>query len=318
MRILGLFSGRRSEISEILCKQALLGAQSVGSEVEAVNLRSLELKPCTNCNACTDLVFGGSGDCVIKDDLPWLDERIMECDGIVVVMPVFEKSPPGDFKILMDRTGPSHDVELRREAMKFREKNGITDEQKKGPDPRSFKVRPASFIAHGGTDWSSMGLPVMESWAVPMGFTVASKMLFEWNVDLVLDSERLRQAFEIGKHTAESVAVEPEDRVYMGDDGVCPICHNNVMVMDGTHLKCAVCGVRGELSVIDGEIKVTFHEKAFLDSHLTEWGRKKHSTDLMNNARIMREIGFDVLKEKKKELCAVLPVMRKEASGDGK
>ena len=313
MKILGLFSGRQNEMGEMLCKQALLGAKDAGCEVEAVNLRTLNLKPCTNCNACTNLIFGGSGDCVLKDDMPWLDEKLMECDGIIVVMPVFEKAPPGDFKILMDRTGPSHDVELRRVSVNYRKEHNISDEEKKGPDPRSFKVRPAAFIAHGGTDWSSMGLPLMETWAVPMGFTVAAKELFEWNVDLAFDDERLQKAYEIGKHTAESAFLQPEERKYMGDMGICPACHNNVMLMSAPDkIQCAVCGVKGELKVEGGTIKPLFSAEELAHSHMTAQGKIDHSKDLEMNAMKMMKYGFDKLAAKKRERCAVLPTTRKE------
>lgn len=311
MKILGLFSGRVNGIGEALCKQALLGAQDAGAEVEAVNIRNLHLNPCTNCNACTNLVFGGSGECVLQDDMPWLDEKLMDCDGIIVVMPIFEKSPPGDFKTLMDRTGPSHDVELRRASVEFRKEHGITDDQKKGPDPRSFKARPAAFIAHGGSDWSSLALPLMETWAVPMGFTVAAKALFEWNVDIAFDEKRLRKAYEIGKHTAESVAVIPSERQYMGEEGCCPVCHNNVMVMSNIEIQCAVCGVKGKLTAFGSEVKPVFSDDALIHSHLTMQGKREHSDDLQANAMKMRKIGFEELAQKKRELCTVLPTIGK-------
>lgn len=309
MKILGLFSGRTNGISEALCKQALLGARDEGAQVEAVNLRSLWLQPCTNCNACSDLFFGGSGSCVLRDDFPWLDEKLMECDGIVVVMPVFEKAPPGEFKILMDRTGPSHDVAFRYHSMEYRKEHNISEEEKKGPDQRSFKVRPAAFLAHGGSDWSSLALPMMETWAVPMGFTVGAKALFEWNVDLVFDESKLEQAYRIGAHIARSVGVPPRERSYLGEAGCCPFCHNDVMRMseDFREVQCAVCGVKGRLEVQDGAVRAVFSRTELEHSHLTMQGRRDHCEDLQGNGLKTMKLGPEKLAQRKKELCQVLP-----------
>ena len=38
--------------TEILIKEALMGAEESGVEVELVRLMDLDLKPCTVCNAC--------------------------------------------------------------------------------------------------------------------------------------------------------------------------------------------------------------------------------------------------------------------------
>lgn len=312
MNLLGLYSGRNNGIGEVLCKQALAGASDAGASVEAVNLRTLRLLPCTNCNACTDLLFGGSGECVLKDDLAWLDEKLMACDGIILTMPIFEKGPPGDFKVLMDRTGPSHDVTLRRHSVRYREEHGITD--KKGPDERSFRQRPAVFLAHGGSDWSSLALPTMETWAVPMGFTVAGMKLFEWNVDLPFDEARLRQAYELGAHAARSAALPPEERIYLGDAGCCPVCHNRVMVMEPSlkEVQCAVCGVRGQLSAADGTVQLHFSPEALAGSHLTETGRLAHSADLQRNGGRIAALGREALEQKKRELCSRFPTTKKE------
>lgn len=124
MKILGISCGRKMSNTEILVKEALMGAEELGAEVEFVRLQDLNLKPCTGCNACVVSLMekGGTGDCVIRDDdFKFIDEKIMDCDGIIVGSPIYEKTPSGQLKILNDRMGPSHDVAMRMIAKKIRE-----------------------------------------------------------------------------------------------------------------------------------------------------------------------------------------------------
>lgn len=161
MKVLGISCGRKLGNTEILVKEALMGAESLGAEVELVRLNDLNLKPCTGCNACVVSLLekSSSGDCVIKDDFKFIEEKIMECDGLILGSPIYEKGPTGLLKILADRMGPSHNVAFRMISKKVREEKGITSG--KPVDERSFKTRSASLIAVGGSEWDTLALPMM-------------------------------------------------------------------------------------------------------------------------------------------------------------
>jgi multimeric flavodoxin WrbA len=70
MSILGLHCGRRMGNSEILLKEALMGAEErSGVEAEIIRLMDLTIKPCTGCEACTKKRYRGEDmDCVMKGD----------------------------------------------------------------------------------------------------------------------------------------------------------------------------------------------------------------------------------------------------------
>ena len=87
MRVLGISCGRRIGNTEIMVKEALMGAGETGAEVELIHLHDLNIKPCTGCNSCVlDLLERcGPGRCAIKnDDLSFFEERFLECDGLIV------------------------------------------------------------------------------------------------------------------------------------------------------------------------------------------------------------------------------------------
>jgi len=61
MKVLGLACGRKMSNTEILVKEALMGAEETGAEVELVRLMDLNIKPCTGCNSCVIDLFEKAG-----------------------------------------------------------------------------------------------------------------------------------------------------------------------------------------------------------------------------------------------------------------
>lgn len=288
MKVLGLTCGRKLSNTEILVKEALMGAEEMGAEVEIVRLLDLDIKPCTGCNACVVSLFekGGSGDCVIKnDDFKFIDDKILECDGIIVGSPIYEKTPQGLLKVLNDRMGPSHDLAFRIIAKKLREEKGVT--RGKGPDERSFKPRVASLFAVGGSDWTTLALPMLQIFALPMNMTVVDQQLFNWTAlpaTVVLKEEMLRRARRSGRHVAETLKKPIEEARYIGPEGVCPVCHSSVVELDKTAEKalCAVCGVKGMLKTDGDTYALEVTEKDWAHSHVLLSGKFQHGDDLKN------------------------------------
>lgn len=288
MRVLGLTCGRKLSNTEILVKEALMGAEEMGAEVEIVRLLDLDIKPCTGCNACVIDLFerGGSGDCVIKkDDFKFIDDKILDCDGIIVGSPIYEKTPQGLLKVLNDRMGPSHDLAFRIIAKKIREEKGIT--KGKGPDERSFKPRVASLFAVGGSDWTTLALPMLQLFTLSMNMTVVDRQLFNWTAlpaAVVLKDEMLQRAHRSGRHVAETLKKPIEEAEYIGPPGVCPVCHSSVMELDKTAEKalCAVCGVKGKLKTDGDTYKLSVTEEDWAHSHVLLSGKFQHGEDLKN------------------------------------
>lgn len=70
MKILGISYGTLNGGNDTMVKEALMGAQEVGAEIEFINANTLNIKHCTGCKACVMGLFSGRGNaCVLKDDM---------------------------------------------------------------------------------------------------------------------------------------------------------------------------------------------------------------------------------------------------------
>ena len=319
MKVLGIGSGRKGGNSEMLLKEALLAAQETGAEVELIRLHDLNIKPCIGCISCSkDQQAGGTGACVIKDDdMPFFNEKLLGSDGVILGIPVYIMAPPGNFKVLCDRIGPSHDVAWQTEAKKIAEADG----RESKIDPRFFKQRVSGFIAVGGAptpDWLSMALPLMNTFTFPMQIEVIDQMQVMATplpAQVVLDEKSLSRARQLGQNVAEAMGKAPDKLEWKGDEhGTCPVCHNNLMLVGKTSLiECAICGIKGDLKENNGEVKVTFSKEQQAISRLTLAGKKLHFEDVVETVgkNITRMGGVGPKMPKYKSLKAVKPLRKK-------
>lgn len=291
MKLLGISAGRKMGNSEVLLTEALMAAQKEGADVELLRLNDLKIKPCTGCISCSqDQQTGGTGACIIKnDDMPFFNEKLLDCDGIILSTPVYILTPPGYFKVLCDRIGPSHDMAWQMEAKKIAEREGRQSQI----DPRFFKQRVAGFIAVGGAptaDWVSLTLPLMNVFTFPMQIEVVDQLQVLRTPlpgQVVFNDQAIQRAVKLGQHVARNMG-KPSDQIqWMGDEpGTCPVCHANVMIVGKkTQVECAICGVKGELKVQQGEIKVSFSKEEQAMARLTLAGKKKHFEEVLEVAQ---------------------------------
>lgn len=296
MKLLGLSYGRKMKNTEILVKEALMEAEELGVDVGMTRMLDLDIKPCKGCTTCARSLFkGGPGKCVIKDDLPFLDEQLMECDGLILGAPVYVLAPPGLFKTVCDRFGPSHDVSFRMEAKKIRAAKG--KDRGKGPDERAFKTRVGGFISVGGAStphWLSMGLPLMNLFTFPSHITVVDQMqvlTVSQYGNVVLNEKAIERARRLGRNVAEAMGKPISEVKWMGDEpGTCPVCHSNLLTVTKKNpVQCPICGISGEIKVDGDEITVTFSEEEQKRSRLTLAGKLEHWNELRENFKIFEQ-----------------------------
>jgi len=280
MKLLGLSCGKKMGNSEILIKEALMEAEKVGVEAEIIRLLDLDIKPCRHCEICPRRETGDPNTCILKDDMPFIWEKLMVCDGLIVSMPVYILAPPGYFKLLCDRVllDVSHLIERKKRGTKT-----FIDE-------RAFKSRVGGFLSVGAapfSDWVSMGLPLMHCLTFPRQIEIVDQLqvLNAYGPGHVLmDNIVMKRAGKLGRHVAEAMG-RPADQVkWMGDaPGTCPMCHSNLMVIGkNLHVECAVCGIKGVFKIVDNTITLIFDSEEQKKSRLTIEGKAIHFHEMLN------------------------------------
>lgn len=100
MRVVGVVCSPRARgNTEILVKEALIGAKDMGSEAELITLAGKAIAPCDACRSCVK-----TGECHIKDDMQEVYKKFQEADGIILGSPVYFVNVSAQAKILIDRT----------------------------------------------------------------------------------------------------------------------------------------------------------------------------------------------------------------------
>lgn len=96
-------SPRRGGNSDILCDQFVRGAQDAGHAVEKVFLRDRNIGYCLGCGVCNR-----THQCVQKDDMKEILDKMVEADVIVMATPVYFYAMDGPMKTFIDRTVPRY------------------------------------------------------------------------------------------------------------------------------------------------------------------------------------------------------------------
>lgn len=93
-------SPRKGCNSDLLCDAFGRGAAEAGHSVEKVRVASLAIRPCSACYYCRS----HSGECVHKDDMASLLQKIIDADVLVLSSPVYFYSIDAQLKAVIDRT----------------------------------------------------------------------------------------------------------------------------------------------------------------------------------------------------------------------
>jgi multimeric flavodoxin WrbA len=240
MRLLGLSCGSVGGNAEIVLKEALQAAEAEGATVELVRLDELHLP--------------SGPDATEPDDAWWFWDKLVESDGWIVSAPILSRTIPGRLKLLGDRLlGPNADRAIVEELIAVRR----AGEEPVVPfrlDERVLKSRVAGLIGVGGSltpQWKALTLPVMHTLTFSMQMAVVDQFLIEGAgtpKSVVLDPAALSRAALLGGRVAGQLGRSFEDAEYLGDPGLCPLCHLDVVELRGRAVACATCGAQGHLA----------------------------------------------------------------------
>ena len=275
MKIFGLSCGRKNGNSDIAVKEALMGAQESGADIEIMRLMDLHIKPCTGCETCTGKISKGEpAECIIKDDdMPFFMEKFGQFDGLIIGAPVYFMSPPGYLKMLGDRM-ISRELNVTIEAAKHGEKK-----------------RPAGLISVGGGNynWVPMGLSLMKTLTFTEFVVVDELLVTEAGRpgQILLDEKALEKARNLGRRVAEAIERPVKELKFEGDDpGLCPICNSNMIVAGErwAPAECPICGAKGSIKVEGDKIIMILDQNNLKFNRASLEGRLKHFMEIKDTA----------------------------------
>lgn len=96
-------SPRKNFNTALTLKEAQKGAESVGADVEYINLTDINYKGCISCFACKRKGFDLGGLCAFKDDLRPILKKIVSADAVIIGSPIYYSYPTGMFRNLLER-----------------------------------------------------------------------------------------------------------------------------------------------------------------------------------------------------------------------
>ena len=107
-------SPRKGGNSEMLCDQFMLGAKESGNQVEKIFVGDKKIHYCVACDGCKR----NGGNCVHKDDMAEVLEKMIAADVIVMATPVYFYTMDAQMKTLIDRTVARY-TEIRNKEFYF-------------------------------------------------------------------------------------------------------------------------------------------------------------------------------------------------------
>lgn len=293
MKILGIVaSHRRLGNTEILVKEALMGAEEQGAEVEIMRWTNYEILPCDGLATC---LFGGTG-CALRDrdDHDYLLHKIYDCDGLIFGAPCYLLEVPAIVRRFIDRLFVLMG----------------------SPPPPSMRGKPAAIIIPYATrGWTTYAFLQPNLLLQELGMEVIDRALIHIQAmsESAADQKALERAHNVGSEVAN--AAKTGDTTYKGEPGVCPVCHDrNIHIFkDNKTVECGLCGIRGTLSIKNGEIKVNFDKEQIPWYRFSRENMYRHFTYEIKPSKDYFMRNWAMLKEKRRKYREYLTIEREPA-----
>ena len=115
---------------------------------------------------------------------------------------------------------------------------------------------------------------------IPLGLQPVAFVSIPWNAGWQVDG-RAEEIKKAAAHLVEMAKLPAEERYHIGDPGMCPVCHNRVMVLNDNAL-----------------------------SHILEGGRMQHAKDLQQVAARFASLDMPAIMKAAKEMAEEIPYSR--------
>lgn len=246
-KLLGLLgSARKNGNTEVLIKEALMGAEEVGAETGMIRLTDLSIRPCTGCMAC---VFRNEG-CRIDDDLEWIFEKMVEADAIIIGAPTYYLGACATIKLFTDR------------ALQFATRL----------DRMHGKVG-ASIAVAGLPEWDAFTVPILNTCLLAYNMRIERTLVAyaPGPGEVLLDDKVVESANSIGKVLAG--AAEPEQQ---NSTGLCPVCRTDLVRITEKGAVCPVCNAKITIRLENSSIRLEYDANSVVNHRWTEENFEAH------------------------------------------
>ena len=276
MKIIGLSCGRKNGNSEFLLKAAAMGAGELGVETEIIRAFDLDVKPCTNCQACVqEFRKGKEIKCVQKDDVDWILEKTLVDDcGLVLSGPIYHLRWNSVFAAINDRMNAT--AMRHQEVLK--------------------KTRVGAIISVGGAgaDWTNLGLLMANPFLQHTRKLVDQIQINNApEINSILcqrHAKSLERAKQLGRNVAKAMTLPIEDVNYMGEinEIACPVCHCDILQVPNRlpEVVCPICWVHGTLEQKGGEFKIRWNMHEAANPRFSVQGIAEHGKYIMSLATV--------------------------------
>jgi multimeric flavodoxin WrbA len=289
MKVLGIVgSCRRLGNTEILVKEALMGAEEEGAEVDIVRWTDYNILPCEGDATC--MFLGKECKFKNKDDHDYLLQLMYQFDGVIL-------------------GAPCYILEVEAVVKQFIDRLFVLSSQ-----PSKMIGKPAAIIVPYATrGWTTYAFLQPTIVLHQLGMHIIDKALFHIQAmsQTAGDERAQAKARKIGKEVA--LAIKTGDHSYKGEPGICPVCHErNIRIMkDNETVECGICAIRGKLRIENGKIKVDFPQDQ-LDWHRFAFeSLYRHVTYEIKPSKDFFVKNWPMLKEKRRKYKEYLQIDRK-------
>jgi len=209
VKILGIVgSPRKGFNTEVMVKEALKGAQSVGSvETELYSLAGRKISPCNSCFECFK-----EKKCIISDDFQDFASKYVEADGLIIGSPVYHSSVTAQLKAALDRLGNMLCVKYDMQIPRLCKAGGAVVQGLSRWGGQEYVV---SFIINHFLLMKNVPVAPDLSLSESPGASGQSPQLEVPSI--MKDEQALKTAFNLGKRVAEMAKILQAGRLALGD-----------------------------------------------------------------------------------------------------
>ena len=251
MRILGIVgSRRRMGNTEILVKEALLGAREEGAEVTLVRLTDLCLEECNGCMACVMR----DAKCGLKDDFYFLMEQMETSEGMVLGAPTYIYGPAGVVKVLLDRF-------LVMKPDQWQDKRALT------------------IATAGRREWMPYALPQLNCLAMMAGYGLVGSYagISPGPGEILLSQTAVDDVHELGRRLVQALRTQEPVAPAPGTYTQCPVCcSTHFEIVSATEVVCTMCSARGRIVMKNGTTALQFDQQGLAEHRFTPAAKAEH------------------------------------------